>query len=145
MTAFVVRRLTIDDYDQVLSVWADSGLPYKPRGRDSREQIAKQMTLYHCAFFGVFENHRLAGAVVATYDGRKGWINRIGVHPDFRRRGVAGLLVKACEEFLHGLGAEVIGALIEEYNTPSMEFFSKQDYLCHQGLYHFSKRKSKEV
>lgn len=144
-THFTTRRLTIDDYDALIRVWADSGLPYKPRGRDSRDKIEKQMSLYHCGFFGVFDGGKLVGAVVATYDGRKGWINRIGAHPDYRRQGIAGMLIKECETFLHGLGAEVIGALIEQYNFPSMELFQKNEYLFHEGLYHFSKRRSKEV
>ena len=38
-----IKPLTIDDYDEIIRVWSDAGLPYKPKGRDSREMMAKEM------------------------------------------------------------------------------------------------------
>ncbi len=74
-----IRRLTIDDYNDILRVWADAGLEHRPLGRDSRAMIAKEMQFPGAAYFGYFDNGRMIGTVIANFDGRRGWINRLAV------------------------------------------------------------------
>ncbi|MEW5994036.1 MAG: GNAT family N-acetyltransferase [Candidatus Zixiibacteriota bacterium] len=140
-----IRRLTIDDYDDLIRVWADAGLPYRPHGRDQKDNIAVQMQRPDTAFLGLFENDRLVAVALATFDGRKGWINRVAVEPEYRRRGYAGELIRACESFLKQRGAEIIAALIEDYNLPSMALIQKHGYLYVEDVLYFSKRKSEET
>ena len=140
-----IRKLTIEDYDDLIRVWADAGLPYHPFGRDSKEHIAKEMQRPDTAFIGLFEDGQLVAAGLATFDGRKGWINRVAVDPDYRRRGLAGEIIRACESFLESLGAEIISSLIEDYNLPSMALFQKHGYLYHEDILYFSKRKSEDT
>jgi len=68
-------RLTIKHYDQIIRVWGDAGLPYKPSGRDSKESIAREMQRADTVYLGIFVNDRLVAVGVATTDGRKGWNN----------------------------------------------------------------------
>jgi len=140
-----LRELTADDYDDVLRIWSDAGLPYKPQGRDSRARVTAEMERADTAFFGLFEDGRLLAVGLATYDGRKGWINRVAVDPDRRGEGLGGEIIVACERFLRKCGAEVIGALIEEVNSPSATLFQKQGYTCMKEVLYYSKRDSDEV
>ncbi len=139
-----IRRLTIENYDDILRVWADAGLEYRPKGRDSRAMIAKEIQFPGAAYFGYFENGRMIGTVIANFDGRRGWINRLAVDPDCRGRGIAGLLIREGERFLHSVGAIVITALIHELNTPSMTCFEKEGYACQVEYEYFSKKRSQE-
>jgi N-acetylglutamate synthase len=139
-----IRRLTIDQYDDIIRVWSDAGLEYRPLGRDSRAMIAKEMQFSGAAFFGYFDNSRMIGVVIANYDGRRGWINRLAVDPDCRGRGIAGQLIREGEKFLKSLGALVICALIHEFNTPSMTCFEKDGYSAMPEIEYFSKRSSPE-
>ncbi|MFQ5499873.1 MAG: GNAT family N-acetyltransferase, partial [Candidatus Zixiibacteriota bacterium] len=113
------RRLTIDDYDQIINLWLAAGLPFKPDGRDSRSMMREEMALTHCAFFGFFQGDSMLAVGIANYDGRRGWVNRVAVHPDHRGLGLAKQMIRACESFLMEQGAVVICALIEEENYPS--------------------------
>ncbi|MEA2030632.1 MAG: GNAT family N-acetyltransferase [candidate division Zixibacteria bacterium] len=140
-----IRKLTIDDYDALIDVWADAGLPYRPFGRDSRERIEREMQREDTRFIGLFIGDRLVGVGLTTYDGRKGWINRVAVDPDYRGQGFASKIIEECEKFLKNLGAEIIACLIEEYNTPSMALFQKHDYLYGEDIHYFSKRKSEDT
>ena len=54
-----LRRLTIEDYDDIIRLWSDAGLPYKPKGRDSREKMQKEMEFSGTAFFGLFEGVKM--------------------------------------------------------------------------------------
>ncbi len=140
-----LRRLTADDYDDIIRIWADAGLPYKPQGRDNRERVVREIEREDTALFGLFENGRMLAVGLATYDGRKGWINRVAVDPDRRGEGFGGEIIKACEQFLYDCGAEVIACLIEEMNSPSISLFQKYGYSCMKEILYFSKRGSDEV
>jgi ribosomal protein S18 acetylase RimI-like enzyme len=140
-----IRKLTIEDYDDLIRVWADAGLTYRPRGRDHKDRIAEQMNRSDTAFIGLFEGGRLLAVGLATYDGRRGWINRVAVDPDYRRQGLAGEIIRECEVFLESLGADIIASLIEDYNLPSMALFQKHGYLYSEDVNYFSKRKSEDT
>ncbi len=139
-----IRRLAAADYPDLIRVWADAGLPYRPLGRDRIDNIADQMLRPDTAFFGLFDDGRLVAAVLASFDGRKGWINRLAVDPDHRHRGYAGRLIVVCEEFLLEHGAQVIAVLIEEDNLPSIALFQKFGYLYGEGILYLSKRESED-
>lgn len=138
------RRLSIADYDDILRLWSVSGLPHKPLGRDSRESMTREMLLPQCRYFGLFDGETMVGVAIASYDGRRGWLNRMAVHPDYRGRGLAGQLIRECEEFLESQGAVVMAGLIEELNTPSMACFTKAGYECLSTIKYFAKRRSSQ-
>ena len=134
-----IRKLTIDDYDDIIRVWSDSGLPTRPQGRENREVFAREMADPNVAVFGFFENDRMLAVGIANWDGRRGWINRVAVDPDSRGRGLGGMMIRECENFLKEKGALVMAALIEEVNTPSMACFEKAGYNCLPEIKYFSK------
>jgi len=135
-----IRKLTIDDYENIIRVWSVAGLPFKPTGRDSREMMAAEMSLDACAYFGLLIDSRLVGIVIAQYDGRHGWVNRLAIDPDYRGIGLAGDLIETCEKFFERFGEVVVSALIEDENTPSMSCFKKAGFECYTSISYWSKR-----
>jgi ribosomal protein S18 acetylase RimI-like enzyme len=140
-----IRRLTAADYDEIVNLWSIAGLPYKAKGRDSRKAIAKEMRLNPDFFLGAFQEERLVGVAVVSCDPRKGWINRLAIHPTYRRRGIAVDLINKCQNAIKGRGLKLFCALIEESNTPSIKLFKKLGYVEHRGILYFCKRESDEV
>lgn len=141
-----MRTLTINDYDEMVKLWIKSDLPFKPKGRDSRQAIASQMEREPSLFLGAFENNILVGVVIGSYDYRmKGWINRLAVHPKYRRCGVGQRLITSMEKILKKKGAAVICALIEETNQESITLFEKLGYISEGAILYFSKRESDDV
>jgi len=136
-----IRPLTIDDYDALVRLWQEAGLPYRPDGRDRRERIARELAGPCSIFLAAEEDGRLVGAILGTHDGRKGWINRLVVAPSHRRRGIAKALVDEVEKRLAELGIEVIAGLIEDWNRNSIEFFSAIGYVYDKEVLYYSKRK----
>lgn len=137
----IVRKFKIEDFDAMLSVWRAAGLPYKPTGRDTREKIAREIKADTAIFLVAESEGSVIGVVLATHDGRKGWINRLAVTPEFRRRGIAQLLVEHAEEEIYKRGIEIVACLVEDYNTASMDFFQEVGYHKHTDAFYFSKRK----
>jgi len=140
-----IRRLTINDYDEIVKLWSRANLPFKSKGRDSREAIAAQMEANREFFLGAFIGNRLVGTVIISCDMRKGWINRLAVDPDHRERGIARALIDESEKILRKRDIRIFCALIEDYNAASRELFRECGYVEHQDIIYFSKRDSDEV
>ena len=140
-----IRKFLPDDYDTVLALWEECGLPYKPNGRDNREKILKEITKDTATFLVAISGEKFIGTVLATHDGRKGWINRLAVTPEFRHLGIAQQLVEEAEKSLYARGLEIIACLIEDYNQVSMSFFQKAGYVKHTDIFYFSKRQHADV
>ena len=139
-----MRQLTIEDYDALISLWEAAAMGHKPAGRDRRERIEAEMQTSHTAYFGLFEEKNLVGVVIATFNNRRGWIDRLAVHPDYRGRNLAGQLLDRAERFLNDKGALVISALIEMENTNSIRAFEKHGFGQWGSIRYFSKRSSKD-
>ena len=134
------------DCDLLLDLWRAAGLSHRPSGRDSREAILAQMGMPQCRFLGLRgRSGLLLGAVLATHEGRKGWINRLAVRPDARRSRLAARLVAACEEWLFGQGILIVAALVEGDNAPSQSLFSASGYERDDTLVYFRKLAAPEV
>ncbi|MEM1551831.1 MAG: GNAT family N-acetyltransferase [Candidatus Bathyarchaeia archaeon] len=140
-----IRELTIDHYEELINLWRRAGLPFKPKGRDSKEAIARQISANPEFFLGAFENGRLIGAVILSSDGRKGWINRLAVDPSFRRRGIASALVAEAERVFLKHGIKIFCALVEDENEASKRLFRKCGYMEHRDIIYFSKRESDDI
>lgn len=142
-----ICQLGLDDYDDLLSLWQRAGLhSIRPHGRDSYAALARQFASGVMAILGLRVADRLVGAVVVTHDSRKGWINRLAVDPDCRRRGYGSRLVEAAERLLREQGTNIIAALVESSNDVSLAFFREAGYVeIDGGMHYLTKRDSDEV
>lgn len=141
----IIREMTLDDYDAVIRLWIQAGLPFRPLGRDRREKMQVEMERGTAIFFVAQAGSELVGVVLGTHDGRRGWINRLAVAPGFRRRGIARRLVEEVERRLDVLGIDIVAALIESDNRASLGFFRAMEWVHNPGIEYVSKRRSADT
>ncbi len=144
MTESNARRLTLADYDDILKLWQDAGLKIKEKGRDSREAFALQLAGTQ-EVIGLEHEGRLVGVAITTHDERKGWINRLAVHPDYRSEGLGLRLIEEAERVLREQGMKIIAVLIEEPNEASLRLFERAGYSIAKEIHYLSKRDSEDV
>ena len=137
---FQIRTATVADIDALLATWQAAGLECKPHGRDRRDRLEQQLRAAPRSFLLASDGDLVVGAVLATHDGRKGWINRLAVIPAYRRRGVAQQLVRSAEIELERQGLEIICALVEEGNAPSCGVFESLGYAADVPVHYYRKR-----
>ena len=137
-----IRPFIIEDYDEVLNLWRRAGLPFKPRGRDRKDRIKTEIEGNHTFFLLAELEGQVIGSILANHEGRKGWIHRLAVHPDHRRRGLARILLREAENHLREAGIEMIASLIEEDNKTSMIFFEQAGYIKHPDIIYLTKKKN---
>ena len=140
-----IRPLRDEDYDQLVELWTAAGLSHRPKGRDRREAIAAEISGPCSVFLAADSDGEMIGAVLGTHDGRKGWINRLAVHPEHRRKGIGNALVEAVEERLNDLGIHIVTCLIETWNQDSVTFFTRIGYVEHDECKYYSKRRSPDT
>ena len=123
-----LRPLRRTDYHAMIALFQIAGMNPKTRGRDSPRSFTEQLRRNRRSYLGAFDGDRLVGVVLGTHDTRKAWINRLAVHPDYRRRSIAARLVRACERVLREQGLKMFAALIEPENRASEAFFRSLGY-----------------
>jgi len=139
-----LRHLTVDDYDAIIRLWKEAGLEsVRVQGRDSHDAFAAQLAAGQ-RVIGLEDAGQLIGAVLVTHDTRKGWINRLAIRPDHRRKGYATELIAAAERELREMGLQIFAVLIEADNNASQELFAREGYKAH-GIVYMSKRNSDDV
>ncbi len=141
----IISQYKQGDYEKLTKLWEAAGLPYKPYGRDSRDSIEKEVKNSSCRFLFASLNNKYIGSVLVTHDGRKGWINRVVVLPEYRKKGIARLLVESGEEWLKEQGIGIFACQIEGYNDDSFEAFKKMGYIPFEGIRYLTKRINPDI
>ncbi len=145
MNKVSIRKFKIADYQAVIKLWQKADLPYRPKGRDSRENINRQIKQANTIYLVAELDGKIVGAVFGTHDSRKGYINRLAVLPEFQNHGIGQRLVKELEKEFDKHGIGIITCLIEDWNKTSLQFFEKIGYKKHPDITYFSKRKKPTI
>jgi hypothetical protein len=76
----------------------------------------------------------LVGAVMAGFDGVRGWIYHLAVAPEVRRRGIATLLVRAAESGLRKLGCAKVNLQVRATNADVVAFYRTLGYALEERV-----------
>jgi ribosomal protein S18 acetylase RimI-like enzyme len=61
--------------------------------------------------------------MLASDDGRRGWLNHLAVHPDYQGRGLGKFLVNDTISRLRAQGCEKLNLLVRANNTQVFSFY----------------------
>jgi ribosomal protein S18 acetylase RimI-like enzyme len=62
------------------------------------------------------------------YEGHRGWINYLAVHPDHQRHGLGRVLMEQAERRLRELGCAKVNLQIRASNDAAVEFYRRIGY-----------------
>ena len=107
-----IRKFQESDEQSLVSLWNVCKLtvPWNNPYKDIKRKLSVQPELF---LVGLFEENLIA-SVMAGYDGHRGWINYLAVHPDFQKRGFGKQLMVKVENELRELGCPKINLQIEK-------------------------------
>jgi ribosomal protein S18 acetylase RimI-like enzyme len=137
----IVRDFSPDEYDDLVKLWSAASLPFRPEGRDSRKNLTAELNNGPGRLLIAELEAKMAGSLLVTHDGRKGWINRLAVLPGLRRRGIAARLVEEAQSLLEQEGIEITAVLIEGDNPESKKLFEALGFVRHPDIAYYSRRK----
>jgi ribosomal protein S18 acetylase RimI-like enzyme len=89
----ILRPMQIDDHDAVIALMqATPGVTL--RDADSRENTARYLERNPGLSLVAVADHGIVGCIMCGHDGRRGYLQHLLVHPDFRGQGIGAALVE---------------------------------------------------
>ncbi len=99
-----IRSYRRADYPQVVALWELTG--FAPLGpNDEAASIEWKLATQPGFFLVAVADGQIVGTTVGSLERRWGWLQRVAVHPDYQRRGIAKQLMGRAEEAHAALGA----------------------------------------
>ena len=129
-----IRACRLEDVAEVLELWRQAAAPgVTDTPADLRRAIADSPAHILVAEAG----SRVIGSIIGTFDGWRGNLYRLAVHPEFRRRGIARALVAETDAWLARQGARRITALVEKDRPWAMSFWEAVGYRVDERVVRF--------
>ena len=97
-----IRLIKANEHQQLIDLWLKCGLT-RSWNRPEKD-IQRKLNFQPDLLLGAFQKSQLVGSIMAGYDGHRGWMNYLGVLPNFQRQGIGKKLVEAVEIGLRKLG-----------------------------------------
>lgn len=122
----VIRPLGDPDVEPVVSLWHAVGLtrPWNDPHRD----IARARAVWPDLLLVAAHGDRIVGAVMAGYDGHRGWLYYLASDPDRRGEGIGRMLVAEAERRLEALGCPKVMLMVREGNDAVTDFYDTFGY-----------------
>jgi ribosomal protein S18 acetylase RimI-like enzyme len=120
------RPFELGDREALIALWDACDLlrPWNDPNRDVDRKLAQDPE----GLIVLELDSVLVGAVMVGYDGHRGWINYLAVHPDQRRHGYGERLMHAAESYLDALGCPKINLQIRRSNEEVIAFYGQLGY-----------------
>lgn len=116
-----IRAFEPVDEAAVVELWTVCGL-VKPQNNPALD-IARKLRVNPEWFLVGDCGGRLVATCMAGYEGHRGWINYLAVHPDCRRQGFARELMNHAEACLRAAGCPKINLQVRESNLEVIAFY----------------------
>jgi len=105
------REIKIEDYNKLIPFWKEN---YFVGEMDSLDRFKLFLDKNPKLSFLAEDNGNITGTALGSFDGRRGYLQKVVVDKKFRRQGLGQQLVKKVIEKLKTLGATYIPVSVEE-------------------------------
>jgi ribosomal protein S18 acetylase RimI-like enzyme len=122
----VLRQYRPGDREALVRLWSLCGLirPWNDPYRD----IDRKLTWDAPNLVVLEDADELIGSVMVGYEGHRGWVNYLAVHPGRQRQGLGRLLMDEAERRLRELGCAKVNLQIRTSNEATAEFYRRIGY-----------------
>lgn len=121
MSDFAIRDCRLEEADGVLELWRQAEAT--PSVTDNADDLLRVVSESKANVLVAEVDGRIVGSIIGTFDGWRGNIYRLAVHPKYWRRGIARALVGEVEKRLLQQGSRRITALVEKDHPWAKHFW----------------------
>ena len=120
------RTATPDDAELILQFWQESGASMG--ATDRVDQLRRVVSNPAAVLVLAVVEDEIIGTLLGTFDGWRGNMYRLVVHPSHRRQGIGRQLVRQVERVFAEWGVRRITVLIEVDRPWAMDFWTAVGY-----------------
>lgn len=132
-----IQPMTMDDYDAVLELMRQTP-GVSVRDADSRAAVARYLERNPALSFVAREGVRIVGCIMSGHDGRRGYLQHLVVHPDHRRRGLGGELIRQCVDALGALGIDKCHVDVLKTNAAGAHYWAARGWTLRTDIERYS-------
>ncbi|WP_210191770.1 MULTISPECIES: GNAT family acetyltransferase [Rhodomicrobium] len=121
-----ITRFAETDRADLIALWEVCGLirPWNDPDKDIDRKLGDAAGLFLVAR----QDGVLIGSAMAGYDGHRGSVNYLAVHPDHRHTGLGRRFMAEIEAALTAWGCPKINLMVRRSNTDVTHFYEKLGY-----------------
>lgn len=110
----------------VVHLWeiCDLTRPWNDPGRDIDRILSDETG----RLFLLRKHNKVLGSVIVGYDGHRGSVYYLAVHPDFQKQQLGRMLMEHSESYLLKLGCPKLNLMVRSSNLPVIEFYDRLGY-----------------
>ena len=122
-SSLLIRPFQTEDEDALVALWkmCELTVPWNNPHKDIARKLQVQPELF---LVGILDSNLIA-TVMGGYDGHRGWINFLAVHPDFRENGYGQKIMNSVETEIRKMGCPKINFQIRTGNDRVTSFYQK--------------------
>lgn len=113
---------------QVVSLWQQV-FGYETAHNAPALAIDRKLAVGDGMFFVALDGGAVVGTIMAGYDGHRGWLYSVAVHPSQQKKGVGAALIACAERALAQRGCVKINLQIIESNANVAGFYASLGYV----------------
>ncbi len=140
--ALRIRPVAAADAEAVVALWRvvfpEYGDPAHPQ-RSAAASVARKLAFGDGLFWLAERDGRVVGTAMAGYDGHRGWLYSVGIHPEARGAGIARRLVEVAERELAARGCPKVNLQVFAANGGAQAFWRSVGY-AQDAVVAFGKR-----
>lgn len=129
-----IRLMKQSDFPAAYKLWQYAGLKLRARQKERKEALT-MIKGNKSACFIAEGKAEIVGTVFGAFNGRRGWIYHLVVHPNYQRKGYGSILMQKAEKALKKLGASrvLLGVWMEDKEV--LPFYQKNGYFVIDDSY----------
>jgi ribosomal protein S18 acetylase RimI-like enzyme len=122
-----IRPFKVSEEADVIELWRTCEL-IRP-ANDSAKDIRRKLRVNPEWFLVGSLNDKIIATVMAGYEGHRGWINYLAVHPNHRFCGYGRHIMTEAERLLRAVGCPKINLQVRSSNAAVLEFYRHIGYV----------------
>ena len=134
-----IKKMTINDYDEVYDLWINTPSIGLNNIDDSREGIEKYLKRNPHTCFIEKKNNKIVGVILSGHDGRRGYIHHTAVAVTERRQGIGKALLSAAINALEKEGINKVALVAFTKNEIGNQFWERNDFTVRDDLVYRNK------
>jgi ribosomal protein S18 acetylase RimI-like enzyme len=128
-----IRSYVPFDEQEVVNLWQQV-FPGAPAHNKPQNDIRMKLGVQPELFFIATDDDRVVGSAMAGFDGHRGWVYYVAVHPEYRRKGIGTALMKQAETALKENGCPKLNLQIRADNHAVQAFYEARGYVVEDRI-----------
>ena len=127
-----IKQYLESDRQQLLALWTntfDDAGPHNQPEFMLNSKLAIDDHIYIAS-----DSNVILGAIIAGYDGHRGWLYSLAVKQSSRRQGIGRQLVEFAVDKLRAIGCAKVNLQVREENSEVISFYQSLGFLTEERI-----------